>query len=177
VYSARVQRWLRLAPLAAALGMAAIPLWQYAQTVRAETAGQAFLRQLADAQLEFRRRHGDRFATALESLTTPCTGEPVALLDVEILRDIGRRGFVVSLRPAAGAAEGVLDCHGRRTATDYYAAVQPASADAAPHQAYALTGLSGRVYVFFDGLAPLERDMAAGGLARPLDQIGAFKIP
>jgi hypothetical protein len=31
--------------------------------------------------------------------------------------------------------------------------------------------------VFFDGIAPLESDMAAGGLAVPLDTLEQFKIP
>ena len=36
---------------------------------------------------------------------------------------------------------------------------------------------TGRIYVFFDGVAPLERDMAAGGLATPLESVPTFKIP
>jgi type II secretory pathway pseudopilin PulG len=161
----------------AALGAAALPLWQYSRKVQAEAAGEAFLRQLADAQLEFRRGHAAHFATALESLTTPCPGAPGAPLDAGAVRGVGERGFVVLLRPVAGASEGAPDCHGRPTVTDYYVALQPASADAAPRQAYALTGRSGRIFVFFDGLAPLERDMAPGGLATPLDELGTFKIP
>jgi len=172
-----VQRWLRLTPLVAALGVAAIPLWQYGRKVQAETAGGAFVRQLAEAQLEFHRRYAAHFATALDSLTTPCAGQPGAVLDIRAVRHVVERGFAVVVRAAAGAPEGPADCHGRPTATDYYAALQPVSADAAPRQAYALTGLSGRVFLFFDGIAPLERDMAPGGLATPLDELGTFKIP
>ena len=168
---------MRLAPLVAALGVAAIPLWQYGRKVQAEAAGEGFLRQLAEAQLEFRRRNDAGFAIAVESLITPCPGAAGAALDAKAVHDVSERGFVLSLRPVAGASEGTADCQGRRTATDYYAALQPATVDAAPRQAYALTGLSGRIYVFFDGLAPLERDMAPGGLATPLDHLGAFKIP
>jgi hypothetical protein len=86
-------------------------------------------------------------------------------------------GFDVSLRPAQGASTASADCHGQATTTDFYAALQPASVAAAPRRAYAVTGLSGRVFVFFDGVAPLEADMAPGGLATPLDTLGTFRIP
>ena len=172
-----VQRWLRIVPLVAALGVAAIPLRQYSQKLQSEAAGEAFMRQLADAQLEFRRRHGPNFAASLESLTAACPGEPAAPLDGSAVEAVKARGFDVALRTAQGAAEGTADCHGRPTAADYYAALQPSATDAAPRQAYAITGRSGRVFVFFDGLAPLEKDMAAGGLAMPLEQLSNFKIP
>jgi hypothetical protein len=170
-------RWLRFVPLVAALGVAAIPLWQYGQRLQAEAAGEAFLRQFAEAQLAFRRAHPPNFATALESLTMACAGEPGTALDPGAVRTIRARGFDLVVRPAQGAAEGTADCHGRPTAADYYAALQPSSSEAAPRQAYGLTGLSGRVFVFFDGLAPLENDMAPGGLATPLDTLSAFRIP
>lgn len=177
MYSVGVQRWLRLVPLVAALGVAAIPLWQYGQKLQAEAAGEGFMRQLAEAQLEFRRRHGLNFAASLESLTAACPGEPIAPLDAQAVEAVEARGFEIAVRGAQGAAEGPADCHGRLTAGDYYAALHPRSTDAAPRQAYAMTGVAGRTFVFFDGLAPLERDMAAGGLATPLEQLSTFKIP
>jgi hypothetical protein len=36
---------------------------------------------------------------------------------------------------------------------------------------------TGNIYVFFDGVAPLERDMTATGLATPVESVPAFKIP
>lgn len=177
MYSAWVLRWLRLVPLAAALGVAAIPLWQYGRRVQAETAAEAFLGQLTQAQLAFRQRNGSRFATTLESLTTGCPGDGGRALDAGAVQAIVARGFLVTVRAAARTEAGAPDCHGRPTAADYYAALQPASADAAPRRAYGMTGQDGRVFVFFDGLAPIERDMTPGGLATPLDQVGRFRIP
>jgi hypothetical protein len=79
------------------------------------------------------------------------------------------------LRAAARAATVGTDCHGRATASDFYAAVQPMD-EWAGRQAMAASAW-GRIYVFFDGLPPLERDMEAGGLAVPLDTLDIFKIP
>jgi hypothetical protein len=39
-----------------------------------------------------------------------------------------------------------------------------------------MTG-TGRIFVFFDGVAPLESDMRPEGLATPLESVPAFKIP
>jgi hypothetical protein len=94
--------------------------------------------------------------------------------------EIGRarnQGFHVVLRAAEGAGAAAADCHGRPTTTDFYAALEPVSAESAPRRAYAVTGSAARVFVFFDGLAPLERDMAPGGLATPLESLGVFRIP
>ena len=42
-----------------------------------------------------------------------------------------------------------------------------------------LSGSNGarRVYVFVDGVAPREADMAPGGLATPLEAMPSFRIP
>src|SRR4029078_1029608 len=129
-----MQRWLRRVPLVAWVAAAAIPLWQYGRRAGAEAAGEAFLRHLADAQLEFRRRDGAHFAAALESLTTPCPGAARAALDAAAVRSIGERGFVVFVRPVTGVSGAGVDCHGRPGVSDYYAALQPVSASAAPRQ-------------------------------------------
>lgn len=67
------------------------------------------------------------------------------------------------------------DCHGRATSSDFYAAVAPRSA-LDGRQAMAMLSW-GRIYVFFDGIAPLESDMGPRGLAVPLDRLESFKIP
>jgi hypothetical protein len=84
-------------------------------------------------------------------------------------------GYRFVLRAARTARDVGLDCHGRRTASDFYAAATPAN-EFAGREAMAMTSW-GRIYVFFDGIAPLESDMAVGGLAVPLDTLEAFKIP
>jgi hypothetical protein len=170
---------MRVLPLVAAAAVPAVPLAQYVHRVRAESAGGAFVQRLVDAQEAFRRQQPGvgGFATAVESLTTACPGEASPPLSSEALTRVADLGFAVSLRPAEGAQAALADCHGRTTASDYYAAIQPSSVDAAPRLAFALTGSSGRVFVFFDGIAPLERDMAPGGLATPLDAVRSFRIP
>jgi hypothetical protein len=60
--------------------------------------------------------------------------------------------------------------------SDYYASAEPGSSRPPAHQAFAVTS-AGRVFVFFDGIAPRERDMAPGGTATPLEQVPALKIP
>jgi len=172
-----VTRWTRIVPLAAILAVAAVPLAEHARTVRAESAGLEFLQQLAAAQGAF---HSGRsgFAATLESLTRPCPGERgSAVLDPAIVRAVIDRGFDIVLRPSDGASASSADCLGLATTTGFYAAVQPSSIEAPPRRAYATTGVSGNIFVFFDGIAPLERDMAAGGLATPVEALPAFRIP
>jgi hypothetical protein len=74
-----------------------------------------------------------------------------------------------------GAISGALDCHGRPLSSDYYAALSPSDGTVG-QQAFAITG-TGRIFVFFDGIAPVERDMTADGLATPIEALDTFKIP
>jgi hypothetical protein len=83
--------------------------------------------------------------------------------------------YSLVLRRAANATATGADCHGRPTASDYYAAAEPPPEFGGAH-AYGMTS-RGRVYVFFDGLAPRESDMARDGLAVPLDALETFRIP
>jgi hypothetical protein len=84
--------------------------------------------------------------------------------------------YEVKVRAAEGATPLPPDCHGRPTTSDYYASAVPTSAAAAGQQAFAMTA-TGRIFVFFDGIAPLERDMTPSGLATPLESVPTFKIP
>jgi hypothetical protein len=59
---------------------------------------------------------------------------------------------------------------------DYYVGVQPAGGRVAAQRAYGSTG-AGRIFVFVDGIAPTETDMVPGGLATPLEDMAAFRIP
>ena len=177
MYSGRVTRLVRTLPLAAALAVAAIPLVQHGRRMQAEAAGEDFMRRLAQSQQAFRQRQHAGFAATIDSLTAPCPGEAQAVLDVKAVTGVQRSGFILLLRAANGATLEAPDCQGRQTVSDYYASLQPASVEAAPRLAYAMTGRSAQVFVFFDGIAPLEPDMAAGGLATPLDALGSFRIP
>ena len=176
MYSGRVPRWLRYAPLILALGIAAIPVAQHVEARRAEAWGEAFLVRLLNAQREFQRRSGAGFAATLEALTAACPGAS-ATLDAGEVDRVSNHGFHIVLRPADGSRTAAADCNGRPTTIDFYVALEPASADSAPRRAYASTGSGGRIFVFFDGLAPAERDMAPGGLATPLEVLGTFRIP
>ena len=118
MYSGRVTRLVRTLPLAAALAVAAIPLVQHGRRVQAESAGEDFMRRLAQSQQAFRQRHHEGFAATTDSLTVPCPGEAQAVLDDEAVDRVQGSGFVLTLRAADGAALGAPDCYGRLTVTD-----------------------------------------------------------
>ncbi len=154
-------------------GVVLVPVFTYARMDRAEHVASERLIALREAQRAFRRAGGaGGYATDLASLTTPCPGEspPALPADTQTTHD-----YIFVLRAARNARDVGLDCHGRATATDFYAAATPGN-ELAGREAMAMTSW-GRIYVFFDGIAPLESDMAAGGLAVPLDTLEQFKIP
>ena len=148
----------------------------------AEHVAAAALTAIVDAQRAFRRSGGvGGYATDLQSLTQPCPSETTAAaqspppLALSVVEGFGSYDYQVVVRAAQQASLVGTDCHGRPTASDFYASLQPAHGWAGRH---ALAATSrGRIYVFFDGLPPLERDLAAGALAVPLDTLDTFKIP
>ena len=154
----------------------AIPLVRYAQKTAAEARAVERLRQLHEAQRHFRTMSGGGFAIDLTSLITPCPGHNTSVLASEVATDLSRIGYRLELRAAERATPVSRDCHGREAMSDYYAAVLPETPMTAGQQAFAVTS-RGRVYLFYDGLPPLERDMRPGGLAIPHDAAGTFKIP
>lgn len=168
--------WLLGVPMLGIVVVTLIPFVRHAQQTRAESTASAFLGRVHAGQQAFRESHGNAgYASALDSLTMPCrggNGVPIPASDVTALE---RAGYDAILRPAELAVSAVKDCHGRPLVSDYYAAVSPRSVQSPGRQAFAVTS-SGRIFVFFDGIAPLERDMA-GGLATPLDALDTFKIP
>jgi len=172
-----VSRWIRVVPLVAAVFVAALPLARHVQRAQAEAAGVTFLERLAAAQQAFRTGPGHGgYATDVDTLTTGCGAASGLLPAAEVAR-ARAAGFAIVLRAAEPATTLPPDCRGKATASDYYAAAQASGPDAPPQQAFALTGSSGRIYLFFDSIAPLERDMAPGGLATPLEGRGTFRIP
>jgi hypothetical protein len=158
--------------MAGIAGTISVPVHMYVQMDAAERAAATLLERIADAQRDFRDRNDRRgYATALASLTTPCPGDERSAL--ELHEPVSP--YEVTLRAADRAVSRGTDCHGRPVASDFYAAAWPTSA-VAGRQAFAVTA-RGRIYVFFDGIAPRESDFAFGGLAVPLDAIETFKIP
>jgi type II secretory pathway pseudopilin PulG len=167
----RVVIAMAVAGVAAAVGVPVSSSYRMAKT---ERAAADTLQAIADAQRAFRRGGGrGGYAVDVASLTRPCPGDAQAVLDIDPA--VSGHDYVFVLRPASGASTAGVDCHGRATTTDFYAAARPAHAWAG-RQALATTA-RGRIYVFFDGIAPLERDMGALGLAVPLDRLDTFKIP
>ena len=138
----------------------------------AEDAAAATLSAIVEAQRAFRRATG-AYATDLASLTEGCPAQSVPILR-EPLATV-EFDYQVVLRESTRATQADRDCHGKPTASDFYAAAAPLHAWAG-RQAMAVTS-RGRIYVFFDGIAPVERDMETGGLAVPLDTLDTFKIP
>jgi hypothetical protein len=92
------------------------------------------------------------------------------------IRSLERRGYATQLRAAEGATTLAVDCHGRAMVSNYYISAVPRSVDSPGQRAFAATA-AGRIFVFFDGVAPLESDMAPTGLATPLETLSTFKIP
>ena len=169
--------WPVIVPLVGIVAIVAVPFMRHAQKTRAESAAAAFLGRLHAGQRAFRMSHSSLgYAPGFDSLTMPCPGSRAAPLTMNDITSLGTSGYDATLRSAEGASTGALDCHGRPLVSDYYAAVAPRSVDARGRQAFAVTS-TGRIFLFFDGIAPLERDMLATGLATPLDTLDTFKIP
>jgi hypothetical protein len=181
-----MNRYLMVLAATGFLGIAvgvSVPIATYARLRNAELAAPDTLLAVGKAQATFRRNGGHGgYATDLASLRTPCP-EPSAsqsALSPPTVKETGTvfdvpPGYVLSLRAARDARPGGLDCHGRATSSDFYAALAPRG-PLDGRQAMAMLSW-GRIYVFFDGIAPLESDMGMRGLAVPLDQLEGFKIP
>ncbi|MGQ0736283.1 MAG: hypothetical protein ACT4QD_21840 [Acidobacteriota bacterium] len=166
---------MRVGPLMAALVVAGIPVGRYALRVGAEADAESFLERVAAAQAGFRDpTEGRGYAASLASLTAPCAG--TGGVDLPLVAELERGGFVLGLRPRDGAGEQAADCTGRPTTSDYYVAIEPRSPRALPRRAFAMTS-TGQAFVFFDGVAPRERDMEPGGLATPVAALRTFTIP
>jgi hypothetical protein len=153
------------------------PLVNYIRREQAEAAAAGFLGKLRTAQEAFRATGGGGYASELVSLISPCVGQTAPPLRPEDVSGVAAAGYEVTIRPAAVSESSGVDCHGRPTASDYYAAVQPRSPEILAQEAFGTTASAGRIFVFFDGVAPLEPDMGPGGLATPLDDVDSFKIP
>ena len=168
--------WRRLVPLTGTALLLAWPLGRYALKVRDEAQALNVVHEIRRAQEVFRSSvQGAGYVGSIESLTTGCGAVPAPMSRVT-LADLERAGYIMQLRPSASSRPMGQDCHGRPMADDYYLGVQPAEAAVAGQRAYGATS-RGDVFVFFDGVAPHEQDMTAGGLAKPQEALSAFKIP
>ena len=166
-------RWTWVLPALGVVVVGAVPFVRYAQKGRSEAAIVDVLRALHAAQAEFRQSgNGTGYAITIESLRS-CTDQRTVSLGMDA-RAVPE--YEVKVRAAEGATPLPPDCHGRPTTSDYYASAVPTSVAAAGKQAFAMTA-TGRIFVFFDGIAPLERDMAPSGLATPLESVPTLKIP
>ena len=172
----RAFRPVVLVPLLGILLVGSIPFVRYAQKNAAEATVTEALGRLHRAQQSFQTRTGSGYASDVASLITACPGQSTSALDPTVVRDVDRADYRMTLRGAQDATSIGTDCHGRALVSDYYAAVQPRRSTTAGERAYALTSI-GRIFLFYDGMPPLERDMVSGGLATPLESAAAFKIP
>ena len=162
-------------PAGLAAALVAWVVLGHAARVRAEAVGAIAVSRLHASQLAFRDASGG-FAATLDSLTSPCPSGEGPWLDAVTLRRLAEAGYELVLRAHEGARVHGSDCQGRPLVDDYYVGVQPAGGRVAPQRAYGSTG-AGRVFVFVDGIAPTESDMAPGGLATPLEDMATFRIP
>jgi hypothetical protein len=170
----RRQLAVALVALAGIVVAVVVAIFTVAHMHEAERTAAATLAAVFDSQRAFRARGGQGgYAVDLASLTTPCPGSGAAALSTGALLEPKDYQFVV--RAARAANQVGTDCHGRPSASDFYAAAEPRG-PLAGRQAMAMTS-RGRIYVFFDGIAPLEADMGPDGLAVPLETLDSFKIP
>jgi hypothetical protein len=169
--------WARAIPILGVAIATAWPLVNYVRREQAEASAVEFLEKLRAAQEAFRAAGGGGYASELVSLMSPCAEQTAPPLRPEDVSGVAAAGYEVTIRPAAVSESSGVDCHGRPTASDYYAAVQPRSPEILAQHAFGTTASAGRIFVFFDGVAPLEPDMGPGGLATPLDDVDSFKIP
>jgi hypothetical protein len=154
--------------------MLAWPFWTYATKRRDESTALRAVQQIQAAQISVRAAAGGAgYATSLDAFTTPCGAD--IPLNTAILDHLQRAGYAIVLRARETARQTGTDCRGRPLADDFYVGVQPRSARTAGQRAFAAT--SHGVFVFFDGVAPLEREMSAGGLATRVEALETFKIP
>lgn len=174
--SARTRHRHVVLPAVVTAALVAWVVLGHAARARAEAVAADFMSRLHEAQQRFHARGGG-FASALDSLTTACpSGEGGAWLEVAALQRLRGAGYEVMVRSRDGSTVIGSDCHGRPTVADYYAAVQPGDVREPAQRAFAITG-AGRIFVFVDGIAPIEPDMAPGGLATPLEDLATFRIP
>ena len=166
-------RWVF--PLAVVVAAVGWVIAGHVARVRAHAAATGFLTRLNESQQSF-KTVASGFASELDSLTRACPSGQGPWLDAKVVETLKHAGYLVRLRPRAGAAFLGPDCHGRALVNDYYVAVEPASSRDVGQYAYS-SGGAGRVYVFVDGVAPREADMAPGGLATPLEAMPSFRIP
>jgi hypothetical protein len=153
----------------------AVPLTRYVQKQRDEGAAIEVLQHVRGAQERFRAVNGG-YATDMASLVESCGSAPAAL-DRRHLTHLDSVGFTIELRAAAGVIADLArrDCHGRAVASDYYVAAAPVDSSQAAQEAFAARAV-GDIFLFYDGIAPREADMASG-LATPLAERARFRIP
>lgn len=166
---------VHLLPVIGILVVGAIPFVRYAQKQAAEATAAGVLGVIHQAQERFHAAAGG-YATDLASLTTACPGQHAATLTPAVVEEARGAAYEIALRASQAASARGTDCHGRPVTSDFYAAVRPASAGSAGQRAFAVTA-SGRIFLFYDGVPPREEDMAAGGLATPLEAADTFTIP
>ncbi|MCA1585714.1 MAG: hypothetical protein LC791_13425 [Acidobacteria bacterium] len=167
---------MSLVALGGTLLTLAYPLATRALITWRETAAADRLRIVVEAQQVFRAGAGrGGYSSSLASLSTPCPGEERGALRTAIdgERDV-EAGYAVMLRAYSDAPAVGTDCHGRPTAPDFFASAVPVHPGADGLRAMAVSA-AGRIFVFFDGVAPREIDIEPGGLAMPLDRLR--KIP
>ena len=168
-----VKNWAVVVPAVGVVIAVSAPLVRYAARERNERTAIMLVTQVHRAQLALRSQAGG-FATDVNSLLMPCPGN-AALLGSAAIEELARSDYRLELRAAAGARVDMVDCNGRPLATDYFVTATPVAPTSAGRQAVA--GRSdGRVYLFYDGLAPREIDIDRG-LATPVAARDTFKIP
>lgn len=157
---------MRIGILVASLGLVAAisyPLVNHQLAGARENAAIEWLRAIGEAQARFRTTHGG-YAATLQSLVEPCGGQAPLLRATLTDWKIVDAGHEVALRPARGAVDGPLDCHGRVSSSDFYVSARPVVVGRDGFRGMAMTS-AGHIFVFFDGVPPAEGDMAPGGAA------------
>lgn len=166
-----MRRWVVIVPVLGTLAIVAVPFLSAVQARRDEAAAVRALQRVHDAQERFRAATG-AYATDLASLAAGCAGAPPA---PGLTPSSGAGPYRLMLRVADRHEPSGHDCHGRPLAPDYYVSASPVPGATTAQRAYAARR-DGRIFLFYDQVPPQEAEIS-GGLATPLDQADAFRIP
>ena len=94
-----------------------------------EAAAIATLRLIVSAQAAHAAGGGGGYATSFARLAMPCAGMKDGFIPSYLGKDPARSSGYIFRMEALGAGEGVIDCHGAPTGTDFYVTAEPMNYD------------------------------------------------
>jgi hypothetical protein len=161
---------LLVAPVIGLLLAIGVPLAEHVARERNTRTVIALVQEAMALQAAFQGRAGG-YASGGAALAAACASGSEAFGLVQARA--AAAGYRVAVCPSAQAHLVGNACDGTPLISAYLVTAEPV----VPGVGRAVTGVSdGGVFVFYDGVAPTEHDIARG-LPTPLDRLNAFRIP